>query len=290
MPLKTVHPRANSYLILVKAMHILLKVSSFFDHLTLSISDEPKKLKYLRRRTLLEAADSDTTNGFLANWYTSVFENPSFHTLSTKYPTAKSLIGYSYHGEKEIDRLDRFFDYSKRNEDEIEKQVQNHKQVQEDLIEADRIFNELSRDNPRLGSLGLIADKIGWRQIPSVLATQLNEESINQAFETQQMTNSEIHRHIKHHSLDWIDNYDISNPPGKLILQDIEHPRFDIAEPPITCCIFTKHRNGQISRCLREPTRVFSSQISVKVAKKSLPFYWNSKVIQMFQFLFSLFR
>jgi hypothetical protein len=243
------------------------------------ILDEPKKLKYLRRRTLVEAADLDDKNAFVSNWYTSVIENPSFHTLSTKYPTAKSLLGYSYHGEKEIDRLERFFDYSKRTEDEIEKQVQSHKQVQEDLIEADRIFNELSRDNPRLGSLGVIADKIGWRQIPSSLAARLHEDSINQAFETQQMTNSEIQRHVKHNCLDWIDNYDISNPPGKSILQDIEHPRFNVAEPPITCCIFTKHRNGQISRCLREPTRAFSLQISAKVVKKSFPFFWNSKVI-----------
>lgn len=198
--------------------------------------------------------------------------------MSTKYPTAKTLIGYAYNGEKEVDRLDRIFGYSKRGEHETEEQVHNHKQVHEDLVEAQRLFDDLSRDNARLGSLGVIADKIGWRQMPSSLVARLHEDSVKQAFETDQMTNSEIQSLIRHDCLDWLDNYDIANPPGKSILKDLENPHFGGVDPPISCCIFTKHRNGQISRCLREPIKAFSLQLSAKVSKKCLPYSWNKNV------------
>lgn len=200
----------------------------------------------MRRRTLFESANSNEQTGFVTNWYTSINDNPGFHTYSTKYPTAKSLIGYTYFGEKEVDRLDRIFGYSKRSEDEVEEQVQHHKQVYEDLIDAQRIFNDLSKDNARLGSIGHLADKIGWRQMPSSLASQLYEENVKQAYEVEEMTNSEIQRLTQNSFIDFMDNYDISNLPGKPILNDIEYPNFAIAESPISCCIFTKHRNGQI--------------------------------------------
>lgn len=67
------------------------------------------------------------------------------------------------------------------------------------------------------------------------------------------MSNAEIQKLIRHERVDWMDNFDNTPPPGRSLLNDIENPRYGPTTPPISCCIFTKHRNGQISRCLREP-------------------------------------
>ncbi|KAI6176813.1 SAP30-Sin3-bdg domain-containing protein [Aphelenchoides bicaudatus] len=120
------------------------------------IKAEPRKLKFLRRRNLHDSTQTNDRSGYLSNWYTSVIDNPSFHTLPISYSTAETLAGYSYNGEKEVDRLDRYFGFSKRSEHEIEDQIQSHRQVQEDLIEAERIFGELSHNNSRLASIGWI--------------------------------------------------------------------------------------------------------------------------------------
>lgn len=253
----------------------------------------------MRKQTLLESSEaSSNKSGYVSNWYvfeslpcclkpfklglilryTSIDDNPSFHTLPIGYSTADAFLGSIYNGEKEIDRLDRFFNYSKRNEHEVEEQVRNHRHFREDLMEAERVFDELSKNDGRLASVGSLVDKIGWKQLPSKLVKRMQEDSIKQTYNTIQMSTAELQTLLRHETLNWMDNYDILNPPGRPIFSDIENPRFGLFNPPIPCCIFTKHRNGQISRCIREPIKVFSLQLCSKVVKKSLPFVWDKKV------------
>jgi hypothetical protein len=178
-----------------------------------------------------------------------------------------------------VDRLERFFGFSKRSDNEIEEQVESHRQVQQDLIEAERIFGELSKDDGRLAAMGAVADQIGWRQVPSLLAKRLREDSVKQTYDTARMSNAEIQSLIRHESLDWMDNFDNTPPLGRSILNDIESPRFGPTNPPISCCIFTKHRNGQISRCLREPIKAFDLTLCTKITKKVFDFFvWDKKV------------
>lgn len=64
------------------------------------------------------------------------------------------------------------------------------------------------------------------------------------------------------------------------MFENIEDPdQFDTAEAPIPCCIFTKHRNGKITRCLREPIKGFNQKLCQKSMRKNFPFIWSSHVV-----------
>ncbi|KAI6201870.1 hypothetical protein M3Y96_00888200 [Aphelenchoides besseyi] len=240
--------------------------------------DLPPKLKVVKQRNLVASANGKNTTGFVPNWYTHTQRDPSFVSLSTNYPTEQSLENYFYHGEPEVERLNKFFGHFKRSDEVIRQEVETHKRIYDDLMLSQRLFNELSANDGRMQAMGFLADLIGWRKLPAELVRRSYNDDTKQAFETAEMDVSEIQRRILYHPVDYFDQYDIEQAPGLSILHGFQKTPYAAKTPSISCCIFTRHRNKRISRCLREPVKAFTARLCDKVAKKKFPYCWDYRI------------
>ncbi|KAI6215517.1 hypothetical protein M3Y94_00393900 [Aphelenchoides besseyi] len=231
----------------------------------------PPKLKVVKQRSLVASANGKNTTAFVPNWYTHTQRDPSFVSLSTNYPTEQSLDNYFYHGEPEVERLNKFFGHFKRSDEVIRQEVNTHKRIYDDLKLSQRLFNELSANDGRMQAMGFLADLIGWRKLPAELVRRSYNDDTKQAFETAEMDVNELQRKILYHPVDYFDQYDIKQAPGLSILHGFQKTPYASNTPSVCCSIFTRHRNKRISRCLREPVKALTSRLCDKVVKKKVP-------------------
>ncbi|CAD5221996.1 unnamed protein product [Bursaphelenchus xylophilus] len=242
--------------------------------------------RFLKSRRLHESVEPPRTHPFVTNWTINVFRNSPLALYSGKYSNKESLRGYVYTGEKEVDRitntLKRLGELPPKLLDSLDEDEfkEKRKSIEEDLEKVDLILEGQSQDNGKMKAVGWLADKISWRHLPLVVRQELMRQSPGQTFETKNYKKSELTKEIWPNHPDWLDDWDIMPPPGDALFENIEDPNhYDRGEPPIPCCIFTKHRNGKISRCLREPIKGFNSKLCQKSIRKQLPFFWSKTVI-----------
>ncbi|CAD5216040.1 unnamed protein product [Bursaphelenchus okinawaensis] len=250
------------------------------------IKRDPTTHRFLKSRRLYESNESPKTHPFVTNWTIHVHKNSPLALYSGKHSTKQSLGGYVYTGEKEVDRitntLKRLGELPQKIFDPLEENEfkERRKSIDEDLDKVDRLFETETRENSQAQAIGWLADRICWRQLPQIVRKEIIRQDPQQTFETKVFKKADLAKLIYPNFVDWLDDWDIMPAPGNALFENIEDPNhYDRGEPPISCCIFTKHRNGQVSRCLREPVKGFNSKLCQKSIRKQFPFFWSKTVI-----------